>query len=230
MEQRGDIEYVTLDTQIKTRQTPTPFAADSYPDALGDVTHSNRMNGHGRLDLGPVQPWQTILVLSLVSALWLVVAVYFLGDISAHFNPATTLAFALRKDMDWIMAGAYWIVQFAAAVCGSPLARRFFGPEGHLAATMPKPGQSWQAAGFEAIITCGLVLMILNLANGPKLNGPFVPLAVDDRLAQSGERQGGHGNQRLVALWVLNSHPSPPLLMSSNTINSARPRGGVCWR
>src|SRR5258708_10910153 len=47
-----------------------------------------------------LQPWQTVLVLSLVSALWLVVAVYFLGDISAHFNPATTLAFLLRRDMD----------------------------------------------------------------------------------------------------------------------------------
>jgi len=123
------------------------------------------------------QPWQTALVLSLVSALWLVVAVYFLGDISAHFNPATTLAFALRRDMDWIMASGYWIVQFAAA-CGSLLAREFFGPAGNLAATMPKPGQSWQAAIFEAIITFGLVLMVLNLANGPKLNGPFVPLAV----------------------------------------------------
>src|SRR5215475_3254418 len=65
----------------------------------------------------PLQPWQTVAVLSAVSALWLVVAVYFLGDISAHFNPVTTLAFAL-------------------------------------------------------------VLMVLNLANGPKLNGPFVPLAV----------------------------------------------------
>ena len=48
-----------------------------------------RYGGH------PLQPWQTVLVLSLVSALWLVVAVYFLGDISAHFNPSTTLAFAL---------------------------------------------------------------------------------------------------------------------------------------
>jgi len=76
-----------------------------------------------------------------------------LGDISAHFNPATTLAFALRRDMDWVMAGAYWVVQFAAAVCGSLLARGFFGPAGHLAATMPKPGQSWQAAGFEVVIT-----------------------------------------------------------------------------
>jgi glycerol uptake facilitator-like aquaporin len=128
--------------------------------------------GHG------LQPWQTVLVLSAVSALWLVVAVYFLGDISAHFNPATTLAFLLRRDIDWIMACAYWIVQFAAAACGSLLARAFFGPQGNLAATMPKPGQSWQAAGFEAIITFGLVVMILNMANGPKLNGPFIPLAV----------------------------------------------------
>jgi glycerol uptake facilitator-like aquaporin len=95
-----------------------------------------RYSGH------PLQPWQTVLVLSLVSALWLVVAVYFLGDISAHFNPAMTLAFALRRDMGWVMAGAYWIVQFAAAACGSLLARAFFGPAGNLAATMPKPGQS----------------------------------------------------------------------------------------
>jgi glycerol uptake facilitator-like aquaporin len=116
---------------------------------------------------GP-QPWQVVLV----------VAVYFLGDISAHFNRVTTLAFVLRRDMNWVMAVAYWIVQFAAAACGSLLARGFFGRAGHLAATMPKPGPSWQAAGFEVIITFGLVLMILNLANGPKLNGPFIPLAV----------------------------------------------------
>jgi glycerol uptake facilitator-like aquaporin len=131
-----------------------------------------RYGGH------PLEPWQTVLVLSAISALWLVVAVYFLGDISAHFNPATTLAFALRRDMGWVMAGAYWLVQFAAAASGSLLARAFFGQKGHLAATMPPAGMSWQAAGFEAVITFGLVLMILNMANGPKLNGPFIPLAV----------------------------------------------------
>ena len=37
---------------------------------------------------------------------------------------------------------------------------------------------SWQAAGFEVIITFGLVLLVLSLADGPKLNGPFVPLAI----------------------------------------------------
>ena len=131
-----------------------------------------RYGGH------PLQPWQTVFVLSAISALWLVVAVYFLGDISAHFNPATTLAFALRRDMGWVMACAYWVVQFAAAACGSLLARTFFGARGHLAATMPPQGMSWQAAGFEALITFGLVLMILNMANGPKLNSPYIPLAV----------------------------------------------------
>jgi glycerol uptake facilitator-like aquaporin len=126
----------------------------------------------------PLQPWQTVFVLSTVSALWLVVAVYFLGDVSAHFNPVTTLAFALRRDMDWVMAAVYWLVQFVAAAGGSLLARALFGVEGKLAATMPPPGLAWQAAAFEAIIAFGLVLMILNMANGPKLNGPFVPLAV----------------------------------------------------
>jgi Major intrinsic protein len=88
-----------------------------------------RYGGH------PLQPWQTVLVLSAVSALWLVVAVYFLGDISAHFNPATTLAFALRRDMDWVMAGACWVVQFAAAACRSLLARGRPYPCGHLPVT-----------------------------------------------------------------------------------------------
>jgi glycerol uptake facilitator-like aquaporin len=126
----------------------------------------------------PLQPWQTIVILSIVSALWLVAAIYFLGDISAHFNPVTTLAFALRRDMGWVMAIVYWVVQFAAAAAGALLARALFGNHGNLAATMPHPGQHVSAAVFEAVITFGLVLMVLSLANGPKLNGPFVPLAV----------------------------------------------------
>ncbi len=65
------------------------------------------------------------------------VAVFFLGDISAHFNPAMTLAFALRGDMGWVMAGVYWAVQFVAAACGSLLARAFFGVQGTLRPRCP---------------------------------------------------------------------------------------------
>ena len=117
-------------------------------------------------------------MLSLFSALWLMVAIFFLGDISAHFNPAMTLAFSLRRDMGWTMATAYWLVQFVAAIAGALLARAFFGPLGNLAATRPPHGLSLQAAGFEALLTFGLVLMVLGMANGPKLNGAYVPFAV----------------------------------------------------
>lgn len=123
-------------------------------------------------------PYQYAFILSAVSALWLLAAVYFLGDISAHFNPAMTFAFAMRKDMEWAMAFAYFLTQFAAATAGSLVARALFGTGGRLAATIPQPRQEWQAVVFEAILTFGMVLLVLSMANGPKLNGTFIPLAV----------------------------------------------------
>ena len=125
-----------------------------------------------------MEPLIGAFVLSAISALWLVVAVYFLGDISSHFNPAMTFAFTLRGDMGWPMCGVYILVQLIAAAAGSFLARAFFGIEGNLAATVPQAGQALQAAAFEGIITFGMVLMVLSMANGPKLNGQFIPLAV----------------------------------------------------
>jgi len=125
-----------------------------------------------------VEPIIAAVILSAISALWLVVAIYFLGDISSHFNPAMTFAFALRGDMGWLMCLAYVVVQLIAAAAGSFLARSFFGIEGNLAATVPQPGQALQAVFFEAILTFGMVLMVLSMANGPKLNGQFIPIAV----------------------------------------------------
>lgn len=139
---------------------------------------------------GDLAVWQVAFVCSAISALWLVVAVYFLGDISAHFNPAMTFAFALRGDMGWVMTGVYVVVQLLAAAAGSLLARAFFGIEGSLAATQPQPGLAWQAAAFEAILTFGLVLMVLSMANGPKLNGQFVPLAVGAYIMSLGTMGG----------------------------------------
>src|SRR3954465_3442944 len=58
-----------------------------------------------------VEPIIAAFILSAISALWLVVAIYFLGDISSHFNPAMTFAFALRGDIGWPMCAAYVVVQ-----------------------------------------------------------------------------------------------------------------------
>jgi glycerol uptake facilitator-like aquaporin len=115
---------------------------------------------------------------------------YFLGDISAHFNPATTLAFALRKDMGWPMACVYIVVQLFAAAVGSLVARAFFGTGGNLAATIPAPRHELGAVGFEAVLTFGMVLLVLGMANGPKLDGAYIPLAVGAYVMAAGTMGG----------------------------------------
>ena len=127
---------------------------------------------------GDLAPYQYAFILSAISALWLTAAVYFLGDISSHFNPAMTLGFALRGDMGFPMALCYMVVQFTAASAGSVTAAALFGTGGNLAATVPQPDMHLQAVIFEAILTFGMVLLILSMTNGPKLLGPAVPLAV----------------------------------------------------
>src|SRR2546421_11848679 len=63
---------------------------------------------------GALRTWEAAFVLSAVSSLWLVAAVYFLGDISAHFNPAMTFGFVLRGDMGWPIARLYVVGQLLA--------------------------------------------------------------------------------------------------------------------
>jgi glycerol uptake facilitator-like aquaporin len=138
----------------------------------------------------PLAPYQYAFILSAVSGLWVLVAIYFLGDISAHFNPAMTFAFALRRDMGWPMAIGYIATQFIAATAGSLTARLLFGAGGHLAAPIPQPGQQWQAVTLEAILTFGNVLLVLSMANGPKLDGAFIPLAVGAYVMAAGTMGG----------------------------------------
>lgn len=120
----------------------------------------------------------TTALLTMCAAMWLVVAIYALGDLSAHFNPAVTFAFALRGDMSWRRACLYWVFQCAGATSASLLAKAFFGSGSGLAGVHPPVGQVWQSVIFEAFLTACFVLLLLAMTRGPKLNGPFTPLAV----------------------------------------------------
>ncbi len=126
----------------------------------------------------PLSTGVTVALLTMVAAMWLIIAIYAFGDISAHFNPAMSFAFALRGDMSWPRCFLYWISQCSGAGCASLLARAFFGGSSGLASVHPQPGQPWQAVGFEVLLTASFVLLVLAMARGPKLNGPFTPLAV----------------------------------------------------
>lgn len=90
----------------------------------------------------------------------LVVLITLLGPISgAHFNPAVTMVFALRREIDVRSAFFYLAAQFAGGVAGTFLAHAMFDlPLLQVSATIRTgPGQ-WLA---EVVATFGLVLTIL---------------------------------------------------------------------
>ena len=108
----------------------------------------------------------------------LVIAIYALRDMSAQSNPALTLAFALRGDMSWRRAGAFWVVQFVAGIAAALMARGFFGEESGLAAPHPPAGHAVQACFYQVFLTGLFILLVLALTRGPKLTGSFTPLAI----------------------------------------------------
>ena len=102
-----------------------------------------------------------------------VIILMFGGVSGAHFNPAVSIAFALRGELPWRMASLYVTVQIAAAVAGAWVAHAMFElPVWQVSTTVRSgPGQ-WLAEG---VATFGLILTILGcLARAPAA----VPYAV----------------------------------------------------
>ncbi len=97
---------------------------------------------------------------TLATGAGLVVLISIFGPLSgAHFNPAVTLVFALRRELDWREAGAYVLVQTLGAVLGVWLAHMMFAePVLQISAKLrdgPAQGLS------EAVATFGLIGTIL---------------------------------------------------------------------
>ena len=89
----------------------------------------------------------------------LVVLILILGPISgAHFNPAVTLAFLLRKQISFRQACLYWPFQIMGGILGTILAHHMFELPLIEASTHIRHGVSqWSA---EIVATFGLVLTI----------------------------------------------------------------------
>jgi glycerol uptake facilitator-like aquaporin len=96
--------------------------------------------------------------LSTGAGLFVLISIF--GPISgAHFNPAVTLVFALRREMPFIAALAYVAAQVAGAVLGVFLAHAMFA-EPILQVSRHLRGGPAQALS-EAVATFGLVATIL---------------------------------------------------------------------
>ena len=90
----------------------------------------------------------------------LVVIITILGPVcGAHFNPAVTLVFAVRRDMPWGEVAPYIVVQCLGGIVGTALAHLMFDLAPFAIGTTVRSGPSqWLA---EAVATFTLVLAIL---------------------------------------------------------------------
>src|SRR6185436_5781904 len=97
---------------------------------------------------------------TLATGAGLVVLITVLGPISgAHFNPAVTLVFALRREIGWRLAAGYAAVQVVSAVLGVWLAHAMFAEPVFQISTKARDGLSQGLA--EVVATFGLVGAIL---------------------------------------------------------------------
>ena len=89
----------------------------------------------------------------------LVVIILIFGPVSgAHFNPAVTLAFLLRRELDFRTALAYWPAQIVGGIAGTLIAHHMFELPPWQQSTHMRTGLSqWSA---EIVATFGLVITI----------------------------------------------------------------------
>jgi len=101
-----------------------------------------------------------LLANSVATAAMLFVLIAMLGPISgAHFNPAVTLAFAVRRELPWREVAPYSLAQLVGGVAGVLVTHAMFALPLVQVSTHARSGPSqWLS---EAVATCGLVLVIL---------------------------------------------------------------------
>ena len=98
----------------------------------------------------------------------LAVMVYAGGRISgAHYNPAVSLAAAIRGALPYGQVLPYWISQVAGAVAAAFVAFSLVGPEG-ITVIQADPGKIFLA---EILFTAALVFVVLNVATAKKAEG-----------------------------------------------------------
>jgi glycerol uptake facilitator-like aquaporin len=97
---------------------------------------------------------------TLATGAGLAVLIVVFGPISgAHFNPAVTLAFALKREIGWRLALAYVVVQVLAGIVGVWIAHAMFAEPIWQVSTKLRDGPGQALAEFVA--TFGLVGAIL---------------------------------------------------------------------
>lgn len=114
--------------------------------------------------------------------------ILFMGRVSgAHFNPAVSIAFALRGDFPWRRVPGYIVAQFVGAVLAVLFLQLVVGVSASNGATYPAQSTTDVAAFLmEVVLTFGLVSVILGTASGAQNVGIIGALGVGGYIALAG--------------------------------------------
>jgi aquaporin Z len=121
-------------------------------------------------------------------ALMVAAIILFMGAASgAHLNPVVTLAFSLRGDFPWKRVPAYFVAEFTGAALATLLLRGMIGKYGSAGLTLPGHGVSdVTAVLMEAVLTMGLISVVLGTASGAQQLGPMAAIGVASYIAVAG--------------------------------------------
>ncbi len=114
--------------------------------------------------------------------------ILFMGKVSgAHLNPAVTVAFSLRQDFPWRRVPGYVVAQIAGALLAAWFLQAVVHVSAHYGSTYPRPGfTAADAFLMEAVLTLGLVSVILGTASGAQQVGLFGAIGVGSYIALAG--------------------------------------------
>jgi aquaporin Z len=114
--------------------------------------------------------------------------ILFMGKVSgAHLNPAVSIAFSLRGDFPWRRVPGYIVVQLIGATLAAVFLHAVINVSASYGANYPASGYSASDAFLmEAVLTLGLVSVILGTASGAQNIGIFGAIGVGAYIALAG--------------------------------------------
>jgi aquaporin Z len=123
---------------------------------------------------------------AVAPALVVAALIYAIGDASgAHFNPAVTAAFVLKRLFPIRLVPAYWGAQLIGAVAASLAVRVLLGSAADAGVSTPHIS-AFSALGIEVALTILLVTVILGTADRHRIVGADAALAVGATIALCG--------------------------------------------
>lgn len=139
--------------------------------------------------VGQRYPGTVGLAMAVVApALMVMAVIMFMGKVSgAHLNPAVSCAFAARGDFPWRRVPGYIAAQLVGACAAALLLTALVGVSATYGGSYPGNQTSDLAAmATEALLTFGLVSVILGTASGAQSIGIMAALGVAGYIALAG--------------------------------------------